>query len=160
MTIPRKKKLCHGCGTKQFLWRSNPPTCRDCSTRAAVKDVGQKMRQSIKVKPRPTVNGRLLHTALYMAAFGYGDADFIPSELSGLPCNDLHHIQCRGAGGTKTEDRVENLIALTREEHIEYGDKKQHMEFLYRKHLAFMSANGVKFDRAWIEAQIEKWKEQ
>ena len=158
--IQPKLKTCSVCGHPRRLWRSNPPTCRDCSTRAAVKDVSQKMRQPIKVKPRPTVNGKPIHTAIYLAAFGYGDADFIPSELSGLRAQDTHHIENRGSGGTKTEDRVENLIALTREEHIEYGDKKQHMEFLYRKHLAFMSANGVKFDRAWIEGQIEKWKEQ
>lgn len=159
MTIRQKLKTCSVCRKERLLWRSSPPVCRECAQILAVKNVSQQMRQPIKAKPKPTVNGKLLHTALYMSCFGYGDADFIPSELSGLPCQDIHHVACRGAGGTKTEDRIENLIGLTREEHLEYGDKKQHMEFLYRKHMEFMSASGVKFDRAWIMAEIERHSE-
>ena len=37
-------------------------------------------------------------------------------------------------GGTKIGDKIENLMALCREHHIEYGDKKQYMEFLIQKH--------------------------
>jgi hypothetical protein len=156
--IERKKKLCSVCQTEQFLWRSSPPTCRECAQSIAVKNVSEKMRFPIKVKPKPTVNGMQIYMALYMAKFGYGNTDFIPSELSGSRAVDVHHIEARSMGGTKTEDRIENLIALTREEHLEYGDKKQFMEYLYRKHMEFMSANGVKFDRAWIQKQIEKWR--
>lgn len=114
-------------------------------------------KSALKAKPKPTINGRLLHTALYMSAFGYGDTDFIPSELSGERCQDVHHIAARGSGGTKTEDRIENLIGLTRSEHEEFGDKKHLMAFLYRKHLQFMLHCGVKFDRDWIEGEIERW---
>lgn len=117
------------------------------------------MRYPIKAKPKPTVNGKLLHTALYMSCFGYGDADFIPSELSGERAVDVHHLICRGAGSSKNLDRIENIMAVTREEHIEYGDKKHYMSFLFRKHLSFMESNGVKFDRAWIMAEIERYSE-
>jgi hypothetical protein len=163
MSIVKKKKLCSGCNTPQFLWKSNPPTCKGCAGRESqAKANGQKpiTRKPIKSKPRPTVNGKPLHTALYMAAFGYWNADFMASELSGLPSNDLHHIVCRGAGSSKGKDRVENLMALTREEHIEYGDKKQYMTFLFRKHRDFMLASGVKFDKNWIEEQINRYTDE
>jgi hypothetical protein len=81
------------------------------------------------------------HTAIYMDFFGYSEGDFIPSELSGQPAVDINHIDARGMGGSKNKDNIFNLMALTREEHIKYGDKKQHKEFLREKHLAFMIEN-------------------
>lgn len=75
---------------------------------------------------------------IYFDYFGYDYNDFIPSEISGLRANEIHHILCRGIGGSKNKDNIENLMALTREEHIKYGDKKQYMEFLTEIHLKFM----------------------
>ena len=157
MTIRPKLKTCSVCGHPRRLWRSSPPTCRDCSTRASVKNVSQKMRQPIKVKPRPTVNGMQSYVALYMACFGYGKADFISSELSNAAAIDVHHLICRGVGSSKNLDRIENLMAVTREEHIEYGDKKHYMSFLFRKHRDFLISNGVKFNSDWIEKKIEEY---
>jgi len=37
-------------------------------------------------------------------------------------------------GGNKEADRIENLMALCRSCHIEFGDKKQHIEMLKEKH--------------------------
>lgn len=79
------------------------------------------------------------HTEVYMAAFGYGTEDFIPSEISGKRANDIHHIKCRGMGGSEDKDDIKNLMALTREEHHKYGDKKQHMEMLQTVHNNFMA---------------------
>ena len=161
MTIVPKKKICSGCSLPKILWKSNPPTCKECSGRerqAKANGEASIARKPIKTKSKASVNGKPVHTALYMAAFGYGNADFIPSELSGQKAVDTHHIAARSLGGTKTEDRIENLMGLTREEHLEYGDKKQYMAFLYRKHRDFMSDNGVKFNREWIEGEIERWK--
>lgn len=86
------------------------------------------------------------HTKIYMDAFGYDVSDFIPSEISGLPAVDINHIKCRGMGGDPTggKDVIENLMAMTREEHIEYGDKVQHVEWLKDIHYAFMAKHGVK----------------
>lgn len=56
------------------------------------------------------------------------------SEISGDPAQDIHHIDCKGMGGSKTKDNIENLMALTREEHEQYGDKKQHIEYLKSVH--------------------------
>jgi hypothetical protein len=79
------------------------------------------------------------HTKIY---FDFFDVEYDPftgqhnckSELSGLPAQDIHHIEARGMGGGKTADRIENLMALTREEHEKYGDKKQYKAMLKRVH--------------------------
>lgn len=159
MTFQSKLKICSFCGLQKRLWKAHPPTCQDCNGRnkQAAMDGDPVPRPALKAKPKPTINGKPVHTAIYLAAFGYGDTDYVPSELSGVPCVDVHHIQNRGLGSTKTEDRVENLMGLSREEHTEYGDKKHLMAFLYRKHMEFMIHCGVKFDRSWIEEEIERW---
>lgn len=102
------------------------------------------------------------HTKLYMDAFGYSTADYIPSEISGERANDIHHIKCRGMGGdpTKSKDRIENLQALTREEHLKYGDNPAYMNFLYKKHLEFLEFNGVKFDRNYLLSKIDSYSDE
>ena len=98
------------------------------------------------------------HTKLYFSKLGFDTSDFIPSELSNQRAVDIHHIDCRGAGGTKKEDRIEELMALTREEHLKYGDKKQFMVMLYEKHLAYLKSKRVDFDEDYIKEKIEKYK--
>jgi hypothetical protein len=81
-----------------------------------------------------------------MDFFGYGVEDFIPSEISGKPAVDVHHIERRGMGGSKNKDYIENLMALTREEHDKYGDKEQHKQWLHDQHQLFIKnfKNGIK----------------
>lgn len=79
------------------------------------------------------------HTKIYFDYFGYSGEDYIPSEISGLPAVDIHHIERRGMGGSKSADNIENLMALTREEHIKFGDKTEHLEGLKEVHKKFMS---------------------
>lgn len=97
------------------------------------------------------------HTLVYMKAFGYTIADFIPCEITGLRCNDVHHIYARGMGGDEREEelynRIENLMGLTREKHNEHGDKKEDYEYLIQKHFEFLSANGVPYDKHFFD----KW---
>lgn len=159
-----KRKLCSGCNQMTYIWKANPPRCKDCCGRekeASLKGGPSLIPRAaaLKTKPKPRVNGKPLHTAIYMAAFGYGDTDFIPSEMSGQRCQDVHHIEARGMGSSKLCDRIENLMGLTREEHTEYGDKTQYMAMLYATHMDFMQQSGVKFDREWILGQIEKYTE-
>jgi 5-methylcytosine-specific restriction endonuclease McrA len=54
--------------------------------------------------------------------------------VCGKTAIDIHHIEARGIGGSKEADNIENLMALCREDHLKYGDKKQHKEFLKEKH--------------------------
>jgi len=74
------------------------------------------------------------HTKVYCSHFGYILDEFIPCEVCGARAVDLHHIFRRGMGGSKSADTIENIMALCRKCHIEYGDKKQYMEFLKEKH--------------------------
>ena len=75
------------------------------------------------------------HTKIYMNHFGYDVSDFIGCEMCGTKAVDIHHIEARGMGGTKKNDIIENLMALCRRCHLEYGDKSQYMEMLKSKHL-------------------------
>jgi hypothetical protein len=81
------------------------------------------------------------HTRLYLKVFNYDLTDWIKCELPecGKQAKDLHHIECRGMGGTKKPEDITNLIALCREHHIELGDKKQHKDRLKQVHLFNLS---------------------
>jgi len=70
----------------------------------------------------------------YMNWFDYDMSSFIPCEVCEAMAVDIHHIECRGMGGSKRKNKIQNLMALCRKCHIEYGDKKQHKEFLKQKH--------------------------
>ena len=79
------------------------------------------------------------HTKTYLKYFGYGTSDFIPCEMCGLKAQDIHHIEARGMGGSKHADNIENLMALCRQCHIDFGDKKQHKEMLKVVHKVKMN---------------------
>lgn len=99
------------------------------------------------------------HVKIYFKYFGYEPGDFIPSEISGGRAVDICHIDCRGMGGNPTGDknRIENLMAQTREEHISLGDKVDTKAFEYQKHLEFLENHGKPFDREYILDQIERY---
>ena len=78
------------------------------------------------------------HTKIYFDYFGYTGDEFIACEVCGRKSVDIHHISARGMGGAKEADRIENLMAVCRECHIIYGDKKQHIDFLKEKHQEFI----------------------
>lgn len=96
------------------------------------------------------------HTKIYLQALDYRPGEFIPSELSGQKAVDIHHIISRGRGG---KDRIENLMALTREEHLKYGDKKEWMYFLLVKHLGFLHRKGVECSNDWFNDQLKKYED-
>jgi 5-methylcytosine-specific restriction endonuclease McrA len=70
------------------------------------------------------------HTKIYLNYFGYDESSFIGCEVCGARAVDIHHIDCRGMGGSKTKDTIENLMAVCRVCHIEYGDKRQWIDYL------------------------------
>jgi hypothetical protein len=70
------------------------------------------------------------HTKLYMDYFGYVADDVILCEICGRRGQDIHHIHCRGMGGSNDKDNIENLMCLCREDHVKYGDKKQYIDYL------------------------------
>lgn len=86
------------------------------------------------------------HTKIYMTAFGYTIADFIPCEICGQKSVDVNHIDARGMGGDPQgkKDVIENLMGTCRKHHDEYGDVPEKRDWLIETHKKFMNANGVK----------------
>jgi hypothetical protein len=78
------------------------------------------------------------YTRTYLNYFGYDETDFIPCEVCNKQAVDIHHIEAKGMGGSKTKDNIENIMALCRECHLHFGDKKQHKEYLKNIHLLKM----------------------
>ena len=74
------------------------------------------------------------HTKIYMDYFGYVLDDFIGCEVCGARAVDIHHIENRGSGGSKSKDTIENLMALCRADHIRYGDVPDKVEWLKSIH--------------------------
>lgn len=79
-----------------------------------------------------------------MDFFGYKIPEDCFCEICGKQANDVHHIEARGMGGNPSgsKDVIENLQALCRNCHIEFGDKKQHKGNLKLIHNKFMYHNG------------------
>ena len=98
------------------------------------------------------------HTSIYLNAFGYDTTDnnsYVPSEISEDRAVDIHHIIGRGKKG---EDRIENLMALTRLEHQEYGDKVCYMVYLFKIHRKILENNNIEFDNDWFEEKIKEYE--
>lgn len=79
------------------------------------------------------------HTKVYLDGMGYDVTDFICCEVCQAQAVDIHHIEARGMGGSKEADTIENLMALCRKCHVEFGDKKQYKELLVATHALRMS---------------------
>lgn len=86
------------------------------------------------------------HTKLYYSFFGYDFSDIIISEITGQVAVDINHIEARGMGGRKSADNIDNLMAVTREEHLYFGDKKIFKEWLRLVHKSFIETR-----LPWIE---------
>jgi uncharacterized protein with PIN domain len=74
------------------------------------------------------------YTRTYLTYFGYDETDFIPCEVCNKQAVDIHHIEAKGMGGSKTKENIENIMALCRDCHMKYGDKKQYKDFLKQIH--------------------------
>lgn len=74
------------------------------------------------------------HVKIYMDYFGYVEDDVILCEICRRIAVDIHHINCRGMGGSNDKDDISNLMAVCRACHIDKGDKKQYIEHLIDIH--------------------------
>ena len=74
------------------------------------------------------------HTKIYFKYFNIALDEVVPCEICGGRAVDIHHIEARGMGGTAKKDDISNLMAVCRECHIEYGDKKEHLDYLKEIH--------------------------
>ena len=79
---------------------------------------------------------------IYLAFFGYKIPSDVTSEISGQRAVDVHHIEARGMGGSKSKDNILNLIALTRDEHNKAESGEYSKDFLRVIHYRFILNNG------------------
>lgn len=75
------------------------------------------------------------YTKIYLETMSYDESDFIPCELCHSKAVDIHHIECRGMGGSKGNNVIENLMALCRSCHVKFGDKKKYINIIKDIHL-------------------------
>jgi hypothetical protein len=68
---------------------------------------------------------------------------------------DIHHIDARGMGGRKSADKIENLMALTRELHTKLGDIKKWKPFLKAQHKIYLETGRTLYER---EPRHPFWK--
>lgn len=98
------------------------------------------------------------HIKVYLDAMGHDEHSWIKCEIIGC-CEkavDVHHISCRGIGGSKRKDYIENLQAICRHHHIKYGDQKQYIDFLRYCHLRAMQERNVSFNHELIQTDYEQ----
>jgi hypothetical protein len=85
-------------------------------------------------------NAMKKHTKIYFQAMGISPVEFVPCEVCGSRAVDIHHIEPRGMGGSKSRDVIENLMALCRPCHHEadFGTKltKDHLNEIHQHHLS------------------------
>ena len=83
----------------------------------------------------------LKHIRIYLSYFGYGEQDFIPCEnCKNKRSADVHHIDNKGMGGSKTKDYIENLVALCRDCHLKCHKDKEFNEKVKQVHLEKLKA--------------------
>ena len=100
------------------------------------------------------------HKKVYLDALNLKEGDFVECELTGGRATDIHHIECRGMGGTSNKhiDSIENLMALRRDVHDLYGDKTNFMAGLLVSHWNFLHKKGVEFDRERMREKIRRYE--
>ena len=93
------------------------------------------------------------HTKLYLSSMGLHTTDFIKCECCPKEAVDIHHIKARGMGGTKKKDVIENIMALCRDCHENFGDRTYLRTKLYNLHRVFLEQNGI----IWNQENIRDW---
>ena len=72
---------------------------------------------------------------VYLDYFDLDISDFIACEVCGSRAIDIHHIEPKGMGGSKTKDNIENLIAVCRGCHIGCHNSKKFNNYAKEIHL-------------------------
>ncbi len=142
------------CGETFRQYRTTDTKCYECKKKATRKKPSNFARPKTSIKKKsPSTK----HVKIYNDAFGYKVGDYRACELTGREGTDIHHIEARQMGGDPegNKDRIENLMALNRTDHIKYGDVNKYKAFLFRKHKEHLIRYGVKFDVKYIDSRIE-----
>src|SRR3990167_393178 len=136
--IPCKNGLCQLCN---FDLKAERKANRHSPT--ATKLSGEE-RKKVFSSLKKKFNQKSNHKQIYFDFFGYDSSSFIPCEICEKTAVDIHHIESRGRGGDKTGEKniIENLMALCRKCHTEFGDKKELKEKLKSVHNLHILTHG------------------
>lgn len=87
------------------------------------------------------VNKMRSHTKIYLEHFDYSteQPEYMPCEICSNQVVDVHHIDPRRMGGSKTKDYIENLMGLCRECHNDCEDGVFSREWQIETHLDFLT---------------------
>jgi hypothetical protein len=83
------------------------------------------------------------YTKVYMKYFGYDISDWIPCEICGNKCTEIHHLEPRSRAKAKL-NLIDNLMGLCRRCHEDCGRSaamNETAKLIHRKKLL-----GVKID--------------
>ena len=76
------------------------------------------------------------HTKVYINFFGYDESSIVMCEMEcGDKAVDVHHLESRGMGGSKSKDYIENLMGLCRDCRIKAESDKMFNMYCKIKHL-------------------------
>lgn len=109
------------------------------------------------------------HTKIYLTAYNIPEDEsvYIPCEVGKIDLNrclnkatDIHHIIARGMGGSNDKDRIENIMALCRNCHYDYGDITSLISTLFKIHKENLESHNVTYDEDWINEQINKFEDR
>jgi 5-methylcytosine-specific restriction endonuclease McrA len=80
---------------------------------------------------------------VYLKAFNLTRDEFVECEVCKGQAVEIHHLDCKGMGGSKEKDTIDNLMAVCRECHVKYGDKKQYKDLLQEIHNKVLEDNCI-----------------
>lgn len=107
------------------------------------------------------------YVEVYLIGMGYepwfmNNDDPVPCEICGEQFHDVHHIERRGMGGTEKEYFVEEMMALCRDDHFFFGDKKKFRVFLYWVHYLKMKQvkREIDFDKLPRDLFFEQYSDE
>lgn len=139
-----KKKICKGCNTEQFIWKSG--FCKNCSVttfkRKSIKKYSEKGLEKKKLK---TENTKKLH--LWFKELWNNEPHY--SELSGKWLGNenssafWHHILPKSSFKEAEFDR-DNIIRLTLDEHNEVEANPTKYEIINKKREKLLEKYGRK----------------
>ncbi|WP_440880618.1 HNH endonuclease [Tenacibaculum sp. C7A-26P2] len=99
------------------------------------------------------------YTRVYLKSFGLDESDFCQCETCSekVRATDIHHILTRKKH-PEGLNQIENIMAVCRECHNNYGDRIYLIPILFRIHRKVLQLCGVRHNGIWIKKQIEKYE--
>lgn len=89
------------------------------------------------------------YTKIYLDKLGLDETDFCKCELCPNKSTEIHHIIARSKY-KKGLLMIENLMAICRKCHEEYGDRIYLMPLLFKIHRKVLEMHKVDYNNVWF----------